>query len=145
VDLNVIRQANLKVVFDPMWGAARGYSDELLRDAGVPVATVHDLRDVLAGGHAPEPDDPLLGDLRKTMQETGAKIGIATDGDADRFGIVCRRHIPAAKLRDRAAFRLPGGDPRREEWGSEVGGDYEPDQCFGEGSRCCTARNSGRV
>ena len=88
VDLEVIRKAKLKICFDPMWGAARGYSDELLRDAGVDVATVHDRRDVLFGGHAPEPDDHLLDDLRKKMSETGAAIGIATDGDADRFGIV---------------------------------------------------------
>ena len=88
VDLDVIKKAGLKVVFDPMWGAARGYSDDLLRGAGVQVATVHDYRDVLFGGHAPEPDDHLLEDLRKKMRETGAQIGIATDGDADRFGIV---------------------------------------------------------
>jgi len=88
VDLKAIKKAGLKVAFDPMWGAARGYSDELLRTAGVEVATVHDYRDVLFGGHAPEPDDHLLEDLRKKMRETGAHIGIATDGDADRFGIV---------------------------------------------------------
>jgi phosphoglucomutase len=88
VDLVAIRKANLRVVFDPMWGAARGYSDELLRDAGVQVAAVHDYRDVLFGGYAPEPDDHLLEDLRKKMRETGAQIGIATDGDADRFGII---------------------------------------------------------
>jgi phosphoglucomutase len=88
VDLGAIRKAGLRVAFDPMWGSARGYSDELLREAGVQVATVHDYRDVLFGGHAPEPDDHLLEDLRKKMRETGAQIGIATDGDADRFGIV---------------------------------------------------------
>jgi phosphoglucomutase len=88
IDLEAIRKAGVKVAFDPMWGAARGYSDELLRDAGVQVATVHDYRDVLFGGHAPEPDDHLLEDLRKKMRDTGAQIGIATDGDADRFGIV---------------------------------------------------------
>ena len=88
VDLEAIRKAGVKVAFDPMWGAARGYSDELLRSAGVEVATVHDYRDVLFGGHAPEPDDHLLEDLRVKMRETGAQIGIATDGDADRFGIV---------------------------------------------------------
>jgi phosphoglucomutase len=88
VDLEVIKKAGLKVAFDPLWGAARGYSDALLREAGVEVATVHDYRDVLFGGHAPEPDDHLLGDLRQKMRETGAQIGIATDGDADRFGIV---------------------------------------------------------
>jgi alpha-D-glucose phosphate-specific phosphoglucomutase len=88
IDLNAIRKAGLKVVFDPMWGAAREYSDELLRSSGVQVATVHDYRDVLFGGHAPEPDDHLLEPLREKMRETGAQIGIATDGDADRFGIV---------------------------------------------------------
>ena len=88
VDLDVIKKAGLKVAFDPLWGAARGYSDALLHEAGVEVATVHDYRDVLFGGHAPEPDDHLLEDLRRKMRETGAGIGIATDGDADRFGIV---------------------------------------------------------
>jgi alpha-D-glucose phosphate-specific phosphoglucomutase len=88
VDLELIRASGLKVVFDPLWGAARGYSDELLREAGIPVATVHDVRDVLFGGHAPEPEDHLLNEMRQQMKATGARIGIATDGDADRFGIV---------------------------------------------------------
>ena len=76
------------MVFDPFWGAGRGYSCHMLREAGVEVATVHDYRDVLFGGHAPEPDDHLLGECKEKMKEIGAKIGIATDGDADRFGIV---------------------------------------------------------
>lgn len=88
IDFAAIKKAGLRVAFDPLWGAGRGYSDALLRDAGVQVATVHDYRDVLFGGHAPEPDDHLLGDLRKEMNGIGANIGIATDGDADRFGIV---------------------------------------------------------
>ena len=88
VDLELIRASGLKMVFDPLWGAARGYSDELLREAGIPVSTVHDVRDVLFGGHAPEPEDHLLNEMRQQMKATGARIGIATDGDADRFGIV---------------------------------------------------------
>jgi len=88
VDLALIRASGLKIVFDPLWGAARGYPDELLRQAGIPVATVHDARDVLFGGHAPEPEGHLLNEMRVRMKETGARIGIATDGDADRFGIV---------------------------------------------------------
>jgi alpha-D-glucose phosphate-specific phosphoglucomutase len=88
VDLDVVKKAGIKIAFDPMWGAARGYSDAFLREAGVTVGTVHDVRDVLFGGHAPEPDDHLLEDLRRQMREIGAAIGIATDGDADRFGIV---------------------------------------------------------
>src|SRR5947207_2259945 len=88
VDFPAITKAGVSVVFDPLWGAARGYSDELLREAGVDVATVHDYRDVLFGGHAPEPDDYLLDPMREKMREMKAQIGIATDGDADRFGIV---------------------------------------------------------
>jgi phosphoglucomutase len=88
VDLKTIQKADLRVVFDPFWGAARGYSDSLLRDVGVNVSTVHDCRDVLFGGHAPEPDDHLLTGARERMQRTKAHIGIATDGDADRFGIL---------------------------------------------------------
>ena len=88
VDLPAIAKSGIKVVYDPFWGAGRGYSSELLRSAGVAVETVHDYRDVLFGGHAPEPDDHLLGDARAKMKETGAHLGIATDGDADRFGIL---------------------------------------------------------
>jgi phosphoglucomutase len=88
VDLDVIRKAGLRVGFDPMWGSARNYPDALLREGGIEVGTVHDCRDVLFGGHAPEPDDHLLEDLRTKMREMKAHIGIATDGDADRFGIV---------------------------------------------------------
>ena len=88
VDLKAIAKSGIKVVYDPFWGAGRGYSSDLLREAGVQVETVHDYRDVLFGGHAPEPADELLGDARAKMREMGADLGIATDGDADRFGIV---------------------------------------------------------
>ncbi len=88
VNLNVIAKSGIKLVYDPFWGAGRGYPSDLLRQAGVTVETVHDYRDVLFGGHAPEPDDRLLGDARKKMKEIGAALIIATDGDADRFGIV---------------------------------------------------------
>lgn len=88
VDFEVIQKSGLKIVFDPFWGASRGYSSDLLRDHGVPVETVHDTRDVLFGGHAPEPDGELLDECRAKMRVMGAGLGIACDGDADRFGIV---------------------------------------------------------
>ena len=88
VDLRAIAKSKIKVVYDAFWGAGRGYTSDLLREAGVMVETVHDYRDVLFGGHAPEPDDHLLGDAKEKMKEIGASIGVATDGDADRFGVV---------------------------------------------------------
>jgi alpha-D-glucose phosphate-specific phosphoglucomutase len=88
VDLKAIAKSGIKVVYDPLWGAGRGYTSDILRQAGVSVETVHDYRDVLFGGHAPAPDEPLLGDAKAKMRETGAHLGMATDGDADRFGIL---------------------------------------------------------
>ncbi len=88
VDLKAIAKSGIKIVYDPFWGAGRGYASDLLREAGVQVETVHDYRDVLFGGHAPEPDDHLLGDAKEKMKQTGAALAIATDGDADRFGVV---------------------------------------------------------
>jgi phosphomannomutase len=88
VDLKAIAKSGIKVVYDPFWGAGRGYPCHLLREAGVRVETVHDYRDVLFGGHAPEPSDELLGAARAKMREMGAELGVATDGDADRYGIL---------------------------------------------------------
>ena len=105
VDLDVIKKAGVKIAFDPMWGAARGYSDAFLREAGVTVATVHDTRDVLFGGHAPEPDDHLLEDLRHKMREIGAAHWHC-DRWRRRSLRDCRRgrHVPPAQLRHRAAL-----------------------------------------
>ncbi|MBI2683136.1 MAG: phosphoglucomutase/phosphomannomutase family protein [Acidobacteriales bacterium] len=88
IDFAAIKKSGFHVVFDPLWGAGRGYPDTLFHEANIPVATVHDVRDVLFGGHAPEPEDHLLGEARAKMRATGAGLIMATDGDADRFGIV---------------------------------------------------------
>ncbi|MDR5725925.1 MAG: phosphoglucomutase/phosphomannomutase family protein [Terriglobia bacterium] len=90
IDLKAIAKAQLRIVVDPFWGAGRGYAQQILTEHGVSAVSVHDYRDVLFGGHAPEPDDPLLGDCKAKMRETNAHLGIASDGDADRFGIVDR-------------------------------------------------------
>ena len=88
VDLKAIAKSGIKIVYDPFWGAGRGYTSDILREADVTVETVHDYRDVLFGGHAPEPSDALLGDAKVKMKAIGAHLGLATDGDADRFGVL---------------------------------------------------------
>jgi phosphoglucomutase len=90
INLKAIADAQLRIVVDPFWGAGCGYAQQLLSDHGISAVSVHDYRDVLFGGHAPEPDDHLLGDCKAKMRETDAHLGIASDGDADRFGIVDR-------------------------------------------------------
>ncbi len=90
VDVAVIQRAGLKIAFDALYGTSAGYLDRFLRDRGVEVRALHGQRDVLFGGHPPEPSDDRLGELRQLVQESGAHLGLATDGDADRFGILDR-------------------------------------------------------
>ena len=92
VDLDVIKKSGMKIVYDAFWGAGMGYPDTLLREAGIAVTSVHGYRDVLFGGHAPEPEDEMFeaarAEMKKASLGSGATIIIATDGDADRFGVV---------------------------------------------------------
>jgi phosphoglucomutase len=90
VRFDVIAQARGSYTYDPLWGTGRGYLDKVLRDNGLEVETVHDWRDVLFGGRSPEPDDEHLDDLREAMKRRGCVLGLATDGDGDRFGVVDR-------------------------------------------------------
>ncbi|MGH9455651.1 MAG: phosphoglucomutase/phosphomannomutase family protein, partial [Terriglobia bacterium] len=88
VDLKAIASARLKIAYDPLYGTARGYLDDLLREAGVEVKVLHDYRDVLFSGVGPEPSATNLAELGKTVKEGGFSLGVSTDGDADRFGVV---------------------------------------------------------
>jgi alpha-D-glucose phosphate-specific phosphoglucomutase len=88
IDLDAIRRARLRVVVDVMYGPARGYLDRLLAEGGCEVTLLHGTRDVTFGGHPPEPAEEHLGELIGMVRERGAHLGLATDGDADRFGVV---------------------------------------------------------
>jgi phosphoglucomutase len=59
-----------------------------LRDHGLEVETLHDWRDVTFGGRSPEPGEDHLAELRSAVTSKGYLLGIATDGDADRFGVI---------------------------------------------------------
>jgi len=88
VRFDLIRAAGGHYAYDPLWGTGRGYLDELLRRHGLRVTTIHNWRDVLFGGRAPEPEADHLGDLRELVLAEGCVLGLATDGDGDRFGLV---------------------------------------------------------
>lgn len=90
VDLDAIGRARLKVVVDALHGVSRGYLDRLLEEAGAEVTLLHGERDVTFGGHPPEPAAEYLGPLIEAIRASGAHLGLATDGDADRFGVVDR-------------------------------------------------------
>jgi alpha-D-glucose phosphate-specific phosphoglucomutase len=88
VDLSTLRRTRLKVVVDPLYGSARDYLDRLLLEAGCEVAILHDWRDPYFGGRPPEPSAEGLRELASRVLASGAHLGLATDGDADRFGLV---------------------------------------------------------
>ncbi len=90
VDLAAIGRAGLKVVVDPMYGAGAGYLEDILAGAGAEVESIHSYRDPLFGGTLPEPAAKSLAELSSRVAQSGADLGLALDGDADRFGIVDR-------------------------------------------------------
>lgn len=88
VNFQVIRDSKLKVVVDPMYGAGMGYSSDILRQHGCQVLAIHEIRDPLFGGSLPEPTAAQLQELIGLVRSEGAELGLANDGDADRFGII---------------------------------------------------------
>jgi len=88
VDLAAIGGAGRKIICDPMYGAGTGYLEEALARGGVETGTLHGVRDPLFGGHLPDPSAGFLGPLRDRVTAEGAVLGLALDGDADRFGLI---------------------------------------------------------
>ena len=88
VRFDLISKAGGSYAYDPLWGTGRGYLDELLSRHGLGVKTIHNWRDVLFGGRAPEPEANHLGELRELVLADKCVLGLATDGDGDRFGVI---------------------------------------------------------
>ncbi len=84
VDTGLI--SGISVAFDCMYGTARKYIPRIL-DGGK-LKLINSRRDVLFGGHHPEPAAEFLGSLIREVSSGGFDIGVAVDGDADRFGII---------------------------------------------------------
>jgi len=80
--------SGIKVVYDPMHATGRGYIDRLLRSFGVDVTTINADPDPNFGGIQPDPTEEHLSGLMDAVVETGAQIGLATDGDGDRISAV---------------------------------------------------------
>jgi phosphomannomutase len=87
-DFSAIKKARLKVAVDVMHGCGRGYLDTLLQEAGARLTVLHADLNPLFGGHPPEPSAEHLGEMIQFVRSGHARLGLATDGDADRFGVV---------------------------------------------------------
>jgi phosphomannomutase len=88
VDLKLIKKAPLKVIVDSMYGTGNSYISELLKGGRCGVDTIHNTINPSFGGINPEPIMPNLKELALTAKKGKYSIGLATDGDADRLGVV---------------------------------------------------------
>ena len=82
------KKKKLKIIVDVFHGTGRGYLAEVLRDFGCDVQALHEDRDVTFEGRGPDPSTEGLGEMISLVKKTKAHLGLATDGDADRFGVV---------------------------------------------------------
>ena len=88
INFDAIAGSNGRFAYDPLWGTGRGYLNTVLQDHGLDVTTIHDWRDVTFGGQAPEPGEEHISELRALVVEKKMTLGLATDGDSDRFGVI---------------------------------------------------------
>ena len=88
IDLSALRQAGLKVIIDSMYGAGAGYFKKLLDGGAIEIVEINDERNPLFPGIQPEPIEANLARLSATVKKQEADVGLATDGDADRIGII---------------------------------------------------------
>lgn len=89
LDHRVLRRHRLRIVYDALYGAGAGVLDRLLRELGLEVELRHGEWDPTFGGAAPDPTPERLAPLAKLLRaRRGLWLGIASDGDADRFGVV---------------------------------------------------------
>lgn len=88
VRFDILRKAGIKLVVDVLHGCGAGYLDRALADHGIPVRAMRTERDCLFDGTGPDVSEENLAPLRKAVGDSGFAAGLATDGDADRFGVV---------------------------------------------------------
>lgn len=88
VDMDKIRSAGLKVALDPMYGVSETSLKTILLTARCDVETIHERHDTLFGGKLPAPTATTLRALQNYVIDKKCDIGVATDGDADRIGVI---------------------------------------------------------
>jgi len=88
VDFDALKTIG-KLGLNPLYGTARGYLDAPLKALGIPYAIINDHLDPYFGGQPPEPSEAHIPDFISLVKnDPTIRLGLATDGDADRFGIL---------------------------------------------------------
>lgn len=88
VDMNKIKERGLRVAIDPMYGVSNTSLRTILSTARCDVQVIHEEHDTLFGGKLPSPSAFTLKGLQEYVIDHNCDIGIATDGDADRVGVI---------------------------------------------------------
>ena len=100
IDIDAIRARRPRVELDPMFGVSITGLLTILYTARCDVDVINDRHDAFFGGHLPAPNPDTLRDLQGIVTDHHADLGIATDGDADRLGIIDERgnYVPANEV-----------------------------------------------
>lgn len=88
VDTAAIKKADLHIALDPMYGVSRTSLSTILMTCRCEVETIHDRHDTLFGGKLPAPNEKTLAHLSNFVVDKHCDLGVATDGDADRLGVI---------------------------------------------------------
>jgi len=88
VDTEMIKQARLRIAIDPMYGVGHSSLRTILLTCRCDVDVLHEQHDTLFGGRMPAPSADALKLLRDYVVDNHCHLGIATDGDADRLGVI---------------------------------------------------------
>jgi len=88
IDMQAIREADLSVVLDPMYGVSKKALATILVTGRCELDVIHQEHDTLFGGKMPAPSDDRLRMLKSYVTDKQYDMGLATDGDADRLGVI---------------------------------------------------------
>lgn len=88
INIDELKKHKLKIVVDSMYGAGIGLFKELLDGGQIQIHEINTVRNPLFPGIQPEPIGKNLGKLSRYVIRDNAAAGFATDGDADRIGLV---------------------------------------------------------
>lgn len=88
LDTESIKKAGLKVALDPMYGVSQTSLRTILMTCRCDIEVIHDRHDTLFGGKLPAPNASTLVPLSNFVVDKRCNLGVATDGDADRLGVI---------------------------------------------------------
>jgi phosphomannomutase len=88
LDIDAIKQRHPKILFDPMFGVGKTSLQTILITGRCDMDVIHDRHDPLFGGRLPAPTNDTLRRLSLLVTEGEYDLGIGTDGDADRIGLI---------------------------------------------------------